>query len=332
MSLQHVALGFVLSAGAAAAVAADAPVIGLITKTETIPFFVAMKDGAAAEAKANGAKLLTAAGKSVKDNASQVAAIENMVAAGATTIMIVASDTKAIVPALRKAREKGVLIVALDTAPDPMDAADALFATDNYEAGVLIGRYAKAALGDKKPVIAMLDLVPGLSVGTQRHNGFLHGFGLPAPDARSAEQGTHPFVACAVDSFGEQSKGQTAMENCLQKNPDINLVYAVNDPAAAGAFNALRKAGKDKGVVIVGIDGGCDGIRDVGNGTIAATSQQYPTKMGAMGVDAGIEFARTGKKPSGYTNTGVALIASKPVAGVLSKDVKTGGEACWGGK
>jgi fructose transport system substrate-binding protein len=331
MSLPHAALGAFLLALTTAA-AADGPVIGLITKTETIPFFVAMKDGATAEASAKGAKLLTAAGKSVKDNASQVAAVENMVAAGAKTILIVPSDTKAIVPALRKAREHGVLIVALDTAPDPMDTADALFATDNYQAGVLIGQYAKAALGDKKPVIAMLDLVPGLSVGTQRHNGFLNGFGLPAPDAKSAEQGTNPLVACAVDSFGEQAKGQTAMENCLQKNPNINLVYAVNDPAAAGAFNALKKAGKEKGVTIVSIDGGCEGIRDVASGMIAATAQQYPLKMGSMGVDAGVEYAQTGKKPSGYTNTGVTLIAAKSISGVASKDPKLGAEQCWGGK
>jgi fructose transport system substrate-binding protein len=332
MLFHRFALAAGLVAAAGAALAADAPLIGLITKTETNPFFVAMKDGASAEAKAKGARLLTAAGKSVTDNASQVTAVENMVAAGAKTILITASDTKAIVPALRKAREKGVLVIALDTATDPTDAADALFATDNYQAGVLIGQYARAAVGERKPVIAMLDLVPGLSVGTARHNGFMRGFGLSAPDARSAELGKDPVIVCMVDSFGDQAKGQTAMENCLQKNPDINLVYTVNEPAAVGAFNALKKAGKEKGVTIVSIDGGCEGVRNVAGGVIAATSQQYPVKMGAMGVDAGVEYARTGQKPSGYTDTGVALIAHQPVAGVDSLDVKTGGAACWGKK
>ena len=310
--------------------AADGPVIGLITKTESNPFFVAMKNGAAAEAKAKGAQLLTAAGKSVTDHAGQVTAVENMIAAGAKTILITASDTKAIVPVLRKARDKGVLVIALDTATDPLDAADALFATDNYQAGVLIGQYAKAALGGKPPVIAMLDLVPGLSVGTQRHNGFMRGFGLPAPDANSAELGRDPAVVCIVDSFGDRAKGQTAMENCLQKNGDINLVYTVNEPAAAGAYNALKKAGKHKGVTIVSIDGSCDGVKDVATGIIAATSQQYPLKMGAMGVAAGVEYAKTGKKPSGYTDTGVALIADKAMAGVASIDVKRGTQLCWG--
>jgi fructose transport system substrate-binding protein len=112
------------------------------------------------------------------------------------------------------------------------------------------------------------------------------------------------------------------MENCLQKAGDVNLVYTINEPAAAGAYNALKKAGKEKNVIIVSVDGGCQGIKDVGAGKIAATSQQYPLKMAAMGVEAGVEYAKSGKKPSGYTDTGVTLIAAKAVAGVDSKDVK----------
>jgi fructose transport system substrate-binding protein len=157
--------------------------------------------------------------------------------------------------------------------------------------------------------------------------------GLPAPDAKSNELGGKAAgVACSADSFGDQAKGQTAMENCLQKVPDVTLVYTINEPAAAGAFNALKKAGKDKAVMIVSVDGGCEGVSNVGKGVIAATSQQYPLKMAAMGVDAGVEYAKTGKKPSGYTDTGVTLIANKAVAGVDSKDVATGTTLCWGKK
>ncbi len=308
------------------------PVIGLITKTETNPFFVKMKEGAAEAAKAKGAKLLTGAGKADGDNAGQVTAMENMIAAGAKTILITPSDSKAIVPAIKKARDKGVLVIALDSPTDPTDATDALFATDNYKAGVLIGQYAKAALGGKPVKIATLDLFPGHPVGAQRHNGFLKGFGLAAPDAKSNELGKAAEVVCMADSFGDQAKGQTAMENCLQKAGDVNVVYTINEPAAAGAFNALKKAGKEKGVIIVSVDGGCQGIADVGAGKIAATSQQYPLKMASMGVDAGVEFAKTGKKARGYVDTGVTLIAAKPVAGVESKDVKTGTELCWGRK
>jgi fructose transport system substrate-binding protein len=224
-----------------------------------------------------------------------------------------------------------VLVIALDSPTDPTDAVDALFATDNYKAGVLIGQYAKVALGGRTPKVVTLDLFPGHPVGAQRHNGFMSGLGLAAPSASSNTLGTAPAIGCAADSYGDQAKGQTAMENCL-KAPDVNLVYTINEPAAAGAFNALKRAGKEMNVIIVSVDGGCQGVADVGAGRIAATSQQYPLKMAGMGVEAAVEYVKTGKKPSGYTGTGVTLIAAKPMAGVKSADVKTGTELCWGKK
>jgi fructose transport system substrate-binding protein len=317
---------------AQAAFAAEQPVIGLITKTETNPFFVKMKEGAQAAAKAKGAKLLSAAGKSDGDNAGQVTAIENMIAAGAKTILITPSDSRAIVPAIRKAREQSVMVIALDSPTDPADATDALFATDNYKAGLLIGQYAKAAFAGKPAKIATLDLHPGHPVGAQRHNGFLAGFGLQSFDARSNDLARPAEVVCMADSRGDQARGQTAMENCLQKNPDINLVYAINEPAAAGAYQALKSAGKEKGVTIVSVDGGCTGVRNVKSGVIAATSQQYPLRMAAMGVEAGVEYARTGKKAVGYTDTGVTLITDRRVQGVEAKDTQLGLDLCWGGK
>ena len=85
-------------------------------------------------------------------------------------------------------------------------------------------------------------------------------------------------------------------------------------------------------VIVVSVDGGCEGVANVGKGVIAATSQQYPLKMAAMGVAAGVEYAKTGKKASGYVDTGVALIAAKAVPGVDSQSVKVGTDLCWGKK
>jgi fructose transport system substrate-binding protein len=324
MSLLALAVGIAATAGA------QTPVIGLITKTESNPFFVKMREGAQTAARSNGARLLTAAGQNDGDNAGQVTAIENMIAAGAKVLLITVNDSKAIVPAIRKARDRGILVIALDSPTDPVDATDALFATDNYEAGMLIGSYAKALLAGKPAKIATLDLFPGHPVGAQRHNGFLKGFGLPAPPKPSNDLGHPPQVVCMADSYGNQTKGQAAMENCLQKNPDINLVYTINEPTAAGAYTALKAVGKEKGVVIVSVDGGCQGIRDIASGEIAATAQQYPLKMAALGVAAGVAYLKTGKKPTGYTDTGVTLIASRPVGGVASSDVKTGMAQCFG--
>ncbi|MFG3197794.1 sugar ABC transporter substrate-binding protein [Streptomyces sp. NPDC048208] len=295
--------------------------VGLITKTDTNPFFVKMKEGAQRSAKENGAQLLTAAGKFDGDNAGQVTAIENMVASGVKGILITPSDSKAIVPALAKARAKGVLVIALDTPTEPQSAVDALFATDNVKAGELIGAYAKAAMKGKKAKIATLDLAPGVSVGVQRHDGFLKGFGVGVKD---------PSVVCSQDTAGDQTKGQTAMENCLQKEPGINVVYTINEPAALGAYTALKAKGREKDVLIVSVDGGCTGTKAVKDQKIAATSQQYPLKMAAEGVKAVVSYAKDGKKASGYTDTGVTLITDKAQAGVDAKDTAYGLDNCWG--
>jgi fructose transport system substrate-binding protein len=326
----------VLTALAIAAPAgAQQPVIGLITKTESNPFFVKMREGAHAAARRHGLRLLTGAGKADNDNASQVTAIENMVAAGARVILITVNDAKAIVPTLKRVRARGVVVIALDSPPDPADAVDALYATDNYQAGLMIGRYARAALGalgTAKPRIATLDLFPGHPVGAQRHNGFLKGMGLAAPDAKSTALGRGPEVACMADTFGNQAKGQAAMESCLQRDPSINVVYTINEPSAAGASKALRAAGRAGKVIVVSVDGGCQGVRDVAAGNIAATAQQYPVKMAQLGVDAAAAFIRTGKKPTGVTDTGVTLIAKTPARGVQSRDVATGMAGCFGTK
>ena len=299
--------------------------VGLITKTESNPFFVKMKEGAQAKAKEEGVKLLTAAGKSDGDNASQVTALENMTTQGAKGILLVPSDSKAIVPAIKKARDAGVVVIALDTPTEPQDAADALFATDNMKAGELIGQYAKAQAEKRgiEPKIAMLDLAPGISVGQLRHDGFLKGFGIEEGD---------PQIVGAAPTLGETAKGQAAMETLLQKDPGINVIYSINEPSGFGGATALKAAGKDpKDFILVSVDGGCDAIkRGVKPGIIDATSQQYPLKMASLGVEKVAAAARGGEKPSGYVDTGVELITADPVDGVESKDAAYGTENCWG--
>jgi fructose transport system substrate-binding protein len=158
-------------------------------------------------------------------------------------------------------------------------------------------------------------------VGVLRHNGFLKGYGIKEGDSQ---------IVGSADTQGDQAKGQAAMETLLQKDPGINLVYTINEPAAAGAYTALKQAGKDKQAMIVSIDGGCTGVGNVKKGVIAATSQQYPKNMAADGVKAVVDFAENGKKAAGYTDTGVNLITDKPMNGVTSKDTAYGVKNCWG--
>ncbi|MGW6442390.1 substrate-binding domain-containing protein [Lentzea sp. NPDC055074] len=309
-----------------------ATLVGLVTKTDTNPFFVKMKEGAQQSAGSSGATVQSFAGKQDGDNQSQVDAIENLIASGAKGILITPSDSKAIVPSVDKARAAGLLVIALDTQLEPADAADATFATDNYKAGLLIGQWAKSkfAKEGKQAKIALLDLNPNqVSVDVQRDQGFLEGFGVDVKDKTRIGDESDPRIVGHDVTDGDPSGGRTAMENLLQKDPSINLVYTINEPAAAGAYEALKAAGKEKDVVIVSVDGGCPGVNNVKAGVIGATSQQYPLKMAQLGVEAVAKFAKDGSKPQN-TDTGVTLITDQPADGVESKDSAFGLQNCWG--
>lgn len=335
MSSRLLAIGAVAALGLAgggcggdddgAAAGGERLTIGLITKQETNPFWVTMREVAEETAEEHDVKLMTAAGNSDVDNRSQVAALEYMTARGAEGILIAPADSQAIVPAIEEAREAGVTVIALDTPTDPRSAVDALFATDNRQAGELIGRYAqaKAAEQDIQPRIAMLELAPDITSGELRHDGFLTGFGIADGDDR---------IAGSVNTEGDKAKGRRGMAQLLRENPEINVVYAVNEPAALGAAAALKAAGKSEGdVILVTVDGGCDAIKDgIRPGVIDATAQQYPENMAREGVKALVEAARRGEEPPRYLNTGVELITGDSVQGVKSRNTAFGVRNCWG--
>jgi fructose transport system substrate-binding protein len=325
-------------AGMAGAASASDVSACLITKTDTNPFFVKMREGAEAKAAELGISLNSYAGKVDGDNETQVAAIETCIANGAKGILLTPSDTSGIVPAVRQAREAGILVIALDTPLDPIDAADMTFATDNFLAGELIGQWAAASLGSKAAdaKIAMLDLdVSQPTVGVLRDQGFLQGFGIDLGDPNKWGDETDSRIVGNDVTAGNEEGGRKAMENLLASDPFINVVYTINEPAAAGAYQALKSIGRENDVLIVSVDGGCPGVENVADGVIGATSQQYPLLMASKGIEAIADWANNGVKPEAtagkdFFDTGVALVTDQPVDGVDSISVEEGKNLCWG--
>lgn len=339
-ALLGAALGALALGISAAPNTAKADEIGacLITKTDINPFFVKMKEGASAKAEELGIDLSTYAGKIDGDHETQVQAIESCIASGAKGILLTASDTKAIVPVVKKARDAGLIVIALDTPLEPIDAADATFATDNFKAGELIGQWVAAKLGDKASdaKIALLDLAPSApSVDVLRDQGFMKGFGIDIKDPNKIGDEDDDRIVGHDVTNGNEEGGRTAMENLMQRDPDINVVYTINEPAAAGAYEALKSFGMEDGVLIVSVDGGCPGVANVKDGVIGATSQQYPLLMASKGIEAIKAWADSGEKPQNsqglnFYNTGVNLVTDQPVDGVPSIDVAEGMDRCWG--
>jgi len=295
--------------------------IGLITKTNTNPYFVELRNSAQAEADAQGVDFVALAGQFDGDNDGQVRAVENFMQQGVTTILITPNSSTGVLDALDRARDSGILVIALDTATEPADAVDATIATDNTEAGRQQGAYVKAALGEEAPKLLMVDGTAGTTVDTQRHTGFLDGMGLSDDD---------PAILGREPANGDQTTAQQKMENLLQRSTDVNAVYTMNEPTGRGAHAALNSRGLAQEVVMGSIDGGCQGVQNVADGQYAATVMQFPRKMAQMGVDAAVEYSETGEKPSGFVDTGSVVITDRPVDGVESQDTAWGLQNCWG--
>ncbi len=300
--------------------AAHAPIIiGYLVKTLVNPYFVAMQPVAQAEASKLGVKLVYEAGKYDGDTATQISQIDDLITQGAKAIVLIPSISAGIVPAVRRATAKGITVIALDTATDPASAVTAFYATDNYEAGVLNGLWARKAFQGITPKIALLEGTPGSEVNSDRMGGFLAGFGLNAKQYVVADQITN----------GAQGPGQTAMENILTAHPDVNLVWTINEPAALGAATAIKAKGLTGKIKIVSMDGGCRGIRAVRDGVISTDVMQFPAIMAKLGVDYAVQAAQ-GKKIPALIDTGEVLVTKSPQPFVPSSPVSFGLGHCWG--
>ncbi len=321
--------------------------VSLILKTLTNPYFVSMEKDAKTEAAKDNVDLTVAAGKSDGDTQTQISAIDNAISRGDKGILITINGD-AVNTELAKAKKAGLFVIALDTVPTPPSTVDITYGTDNEEAGKLIGQYTAAKLAGGKAVIAMLDLFNNqvVSVDTSRDHGFLEGMGIDpgskTENGKEAKTGKYTggkggdyVIACHQPTQGAIPGGKTAMENCLSANPDINVVYTINEPAADGAHQALVAGGK-KDATIVTIDGSCNYVNGLlKDGTIAADSAQYPGKMASVGVKTIADLARGGAKPTlpagqDFINTGTKLITANPITGVDSQTPADAATACWG--
>lgn len=293
--------------------------IGIVEQQLSNPFFGKLEASAVETAKKHGLETMTAEATVAGDSATQVAAVENMINRGVKGIVLDPANAFALVPIVTKARAAGIIVVTTNTSLDPATAADASYETDNLAAGVLIGQWAKAKIGATKPRVALLDYDLSDKTAKARHDGFLKGFGITE---------SSPEIAGTALTQSNVETGQSAMENLLSAHPDINVLYTINEPAAQGAFLAIKKTKHD--ILVTSIDGSCSGIRSVADGTIGATVMQFPANMGQMAVEAIVRAAAGGPKPTGINNSGTVLITDHPVPGIESKDSKWGLAHCWG--
>lgn len=317
----------------------------LILKTFSNPYFVWMENSAKADAAKRGVDLTVSAGTTDGDTATQITSIDNAIAAGDAGI-IITPNGNAVNSALGKARTAGLYTIALDTAPTPPSTVNITYATDNTAAGKLDGEWAAAKLAGKSADIALLDLFNNevVSVDVDRDHGFLEGMGIPVGDPNingkeptsghyTGGKGGSYKISCQLPTQGAIPTGKSAMQTCLQKDSGINLVYAINEPAAEGASEALKALGSK--ALVVAIDGGCSNLPFVASGAIGATAGQFPGLMASDGVDAIYDLVTKHVHPAaspglGFYNTGTKLYTNDPQPGVPSLTATQAKAICWG--
>jgi ribose transport system substrate-binding protein len=282
--------------GAGTAQAKELKSIGISLGSMGNPFFVALARGAEAEAKKiNPSVKVTAVGYDYDLN-KQFTQIDNFIAAGVDMILLNPGDPNALEPAIKKAQAAGIMVVAVDTAAK---GADLTVTTDNIQAGQIACQYIVDKLQGKGNVI--IQNGPQVSAVIDRVKGCKEVFAKnPGLKVLSDDQ----------DAKGSREGGLQVMQSHLTRFPDINAVFAINDPQAIGTNLAAKQLNRNN-IIITSVDGAPDieaALKDPGSPMIQASSSQDPYAMAQLAVRLGND-AMNGKKPE---NT-VTLMPSKLV-------------------
>ena len=246
-------------------------IFGGVYMTLNNPFYQIIDTEMRSLIEANNGVLLT---RNPSLNAErQQEQILELVDLGAKAIFVNPVDVDNIAPALIKAREKNVKIIAIDTNFPDNNLADCTIVSDNYLAGMQCGQYLLAHRNSAH--IALLTHQQAMSA-QERIDGF-----------RNAIKDKSEFqVVATEDCLGQLELTMPAMEKILQEHPEVDVVMALNDPAAMGAVAALQHAGRLSGTSVYGVDGSPDVKEMIANGAITATAGQEPRKIGILAVES----------------------------------------------
>uniref|UniRef100_A0AAU2UZN4 Substrate-binding domain-containing protein n=1 Tax=Streptomyces sp. NBC_00003 TaxID=2903608 RepID=A0AAU2UZN4_9ACTN len=291
-----VGAGYLLNPGSSGGAATTK--LGMSLSTLNNPFFVQMKAGAQAEAKAEGIDLTVTDAQN--DASQQANQIQNFTSSGMKSIIVNPVDSDAIGPSVRGANQADIPVVAADRGVNKAETAT-LVASDNVAGGRLAAQTLAEKLGGKGK-IAILQGTAGTSASRERGAGFAEGL--------KAYPGIE--VAARQPADFDRTKGLDVMTNLLQSHPDVTGVFAENDEMALGAVKALgAKAGST--VAVVGFDGTPDGIKAVEAGTLYASVAQQPAELGRMAVQNAVRAAQ-GKKPDSAVKVPVKVVTKKNAA------------------
>nr|WP_315445749.1 sugar ABC transporter substrate-binding protein [uncultured Pseudomonas sp.] len=283
-----------LPVSSAFAESSEKPKVALVMKSLANEFFLTMEDGAKAYQKEHSADfdLISNGIKDETDTAGQTRIVEQMILAKVNALVIAPSDSKAMVPVIKKAVDAGITVINIDNQLDPAivkskNISVPFVGPDNRKGARLVGEYLAKQLkaGDE------VGIIEGVSTTTnaqQRTAGF--------KDAMDAAQ---IKVVSLQSGDWEIDKGNKVAASILSEYPQVKALLAGNDSMAVGAVSAVRAAGKAGQVQVVGYDN-INAIKPMlKDGRVLATADQYAAKQAVFGIETALKIIKGEKVDSG---------------------------------
>ncbi|MBN3966890.1 sugar ABC transporter substrate-binding protein [Pseudomonas gregormendelii] len=272
----------------------EKPKVALVMKSLANEFFLTMEDGAKAYQKAHSADfdLISNGIKDETDTAGQTRIVEQMILAKVNALVIAPSDSKAMVPVIKKAIDAGITVINIDNQLDPAvvkskNISVPFVGPDNRKGARLVGEYLAKQLkaGDE------VGIIEGVSTTTNaqaRTAGF--------KDAMEAAQ---IKVVSLQSGDWEIDKGNKVAASILSEYPQVKALLAGNDSMAVGAVSAVRAAGKAGKVQVVGYDN-INAIQPMlKDGRVLATADQFAAKQAVFGIETALKIIKGEKVDSG---------------------------------
>jgi ribose transport system substrate-binding protein len=283
--------------------------IGYITKSATNQGFIITNTGASDQAKADGVNLLTVGPAQAQSLEGQLAAIEDMISRKVDAIMIAPVDSAGVAPAVKKAMDAHIPVIAVDTAVTGADVTS-FVATDNLKAATMQGTWAAQNVPDNGEVI-LINGPTAQSTGKDRHDGFVSALKAAKPNVTIYE----------VQTNWDQTQAQNGAEDLLRAHPGVSLIACAWDAASLGSVAALKDLGKTAGQVkVLGLDGAPDALKLMEQGWVQADVAQMLYQEGSVGLKTA-EAAANGQTVNVRIDTGTTMVTPDNVV-QFAKDNK----------
>lgn len=263
--------------------------VGVVLKSLSNPFYVTMEEGIKAKAEELGMDVIVQAPEKETDAEKQMQIIENLITQNVSAIVLTPNGSTELVPAIKKANEKNIPVIVVDTRmdADALAAVDAhtesFIGSDNYFGGQVAAEELAKAIGGAGKV-AVLEGISGHESSVSRVSGFTD---------KAEELGGLEIVASQPADW-DQEKGYTVFQNILQANPDVIGLFAANDMMALGAVKAIEDMGKGAQITVIGFDATDDAKTAIADGKMLGSIAQSPDEMGAIALDAVKSYLETG--------------------------------------